>query len=62
MLYLTSKCFFLIFLGMLVTKYYDTTCVKTSICGDTLGKDFQVFQSKILFPNKHMNISVVPKN
>lgn len=54
MLCLTSN-FFFYFLGMLVTKYYETSCVKTSVCGDTMGKDFQVFQSKILFPNENIS-------
>lgn len=55
MLCLTSNFFFYYFLGMLVTKYYETSCVKTSVCGDTMGKDFQVFQSKILFPNENIS-------
>lgn len=40
---------------MLVTKYYETSCATTSVCGDTIGKDFQVFQSKILFPNENIS-------
>lgn len=54
MLCLTSN-FFYYFLGMLVTKYYETSCATTSVCGDTIGKDFQVFQSKILFPNDNIS-------
>lgn len=40
---------------MLVTKYYETSCATTSVCGDTMGKDFQVFQFKILFPNENIS-------
>lgn len=54
MLCLTSN-FFYYFLGMLVTKYYETSCTTTSVCGDTIGKDFQLFQSKILFPNENIS-------